>query len=263
MNNLAYCYADAGKLDLISNSGGTSVWIGNGDGSFHAGPAYASAGAAVAVGDFNGDGKLDVVAAGSATANEFTLSLLPGNGDGTFGAARTIASLASNVLNYTLEAVTVADLNGDGKLDLAYAYLVAPANGTGDPQALGTVMLGNGDGTFPVPPGGYGGFEFANNWTQVTALSVGDFNHDGKLDLVAVGTQLGLGAGSLWLGNGDGTFGGTQAFSPAPVLDLQTGIAVGDFNGDGHSDLAVVGTDGFGNFPTVEVLLWSATTKKK
>jgi hypothetical protein len=252
-----------GKLDLISNYGGTSVWLGNGDGSFRAGPAYASAGAAVAVGDVNGDGKLDVVATSSATGNDFTLSLLPGNGDGTFGATRTIASMASSVLDYTLEAVTVADFNSDGKLDLAYAYLVAPANGTGDPEVLGTVMLGNGDGTFPVPPGGYGGFSFANGWTQVTALSVGDFNHDGKLDVVAVGIQSGLGAGGLWLGNGDGTFGGAQAFSPAPVPALPTGVAVGDFNGDGHADLAVVGTDGFGNSPTVEVLLWSTSTKKK
>jgi hypothetical protein len=74
---------------------------------------------------------------------------------------------------------------------------------------------------------------------------------------------LGQGAGGLWLGNGDGTFGGDQSFSPDPVLPLSTAIAVGDFNGDGYADLAVVGTDGNGSVPTVEVLLWSTGTKKK
>jgi hypothetical protein len=239
-----------GKLDLISDYGGTSVWLGNGDGSFRAGPAYGSVGDAVAAGDFNADGKLDVVAAGPIATGGFTLSLLLGNGDGTFAAARTLASVWAS----GLPAVTVADFNNDGKLDLAFAYMAFPVPNDSS-QSIGSyVLLGNGDGTFPPLITLPGGSIFAAAWTQVTALSVGDFNHDGKLDLVAVGTQNLQAAGSLWLGNGDGTFGGEQSVSPDPVPTFPTAIAVGDFNGDGYADLAVVGAGG------LEVLLWN--TKK-
>jgi hypothetical protein len=109
----------------------------------------------------------------------------------------------------------------------------------------------------------------------VTALSVGDFNHDGKPDLVAVGSPAGVGyTGTVWLNDGSGGFNGSppQNFQPPvsfawPGTNPQTAvIAVGDFNGDGYADLAVVGsTRGVSPFggATVDVYLWNPSTTKK
>jgi hypothetical protein len=158
---------------------------------------------AVAVGDFNHDGNLDVAVAGDY------LSIYLGNGDGTFRPPT----------NYTgpFYTVAVADFNNDGNLDL----VVAP-----DGNSV-SVFLGNGDGTFQPPissPTTYG----------VGFIAVGDFNGDGKVDLVVVDyTDV-----SVLLGNGDGTFqppSDNDSFAGAHEL------AVGDFNNDHLLDVAVVG----------------------
>jgi hypothetical protein len=100
----------------------------------------------------------------------------------------------------------------------------------------------------------------------VTALSVGDFNHDGKPDLVAVGlTNAGGGEGAVWLNDGSGgfafgsyqTFWAPRSFDPSGPDPQTAVIAVGDFNGDGYADLAVVG------FNEVAVYLWIPGTTKK
>jgi hypothetical protein len=164
----------------------------------------------VVVGDFNGDGKLDLAVAHFGN-NIISISL--GNGDGTFQAAVAYA------LGNSPYSVAIGDFNGDGKLDL----VTANENGSGSVS----VMLGNGDGTFqPVVnyPAG----------TQPGSLAVGDFNGDGKLDLVTA--NYGSNNMSILLGNGDGTF--------QPPLNFAAGaqpgsVAVGDFNGDGKLDLAV------------------------
>jgi hypothetical protein len=130
------------------------------------------AGGAAAAADFNGDGRLDLAAANSGNN---TVSVLLGNGDGTFQAARTYGAGNSP---YSLLAV---DLNGDGKTDLV------ALNGSHL-----SVLLGNGDGTFqppltvgvsvPSPPPGSSDFE-----AGVTSVAIGDLNGDGKPDLVANG----------------------------------------------------------------------------
>src|SRR5207248_3078866 len=120
--------------------------------------------------------------------------------------------------------VAVGDFDGDGKLDLAVANFNS---------ANVSVLLGKGDGTFQAP----------NNFvvgTEPISVAVGDFNGDGILDLAtANGIDFGGGSNnvSVLLGKGDGSF--------QPAMNLAAGsnphsVAVGDFNGDGKLDLAVV-----------------------
>lgn len=166
------------------------------------------------VGDFNGDGIPDLAAPDSATGS---VAVFLGKGDGTFQAAK-FASTGQGTMPLALAA---GDFNGDGKLDLAVAL--------GNQGAI-AILLGNGDGSFQpprvVPIAGSGLY-------YPVALTVGDFNHDGRLDIATADNSVGA---SLLLGNGDGTF------QPYKLLGSSSGptwIASGDFNGDGNLDLAV------------------------
>ena len=226
-----------GKLDLaVLALGGTtvSVHLGNGDGTFRAGPSY-PAGVDlmfIAVGDFNRDGKLDLVVANKGTFPNFTdgsVLVLMGNGDGTFQPAVAYGPVVNPY------SVAVGDFNGDGNLDLAVPNLGANNGGV-------SVLLGNGDGTFQsavIYDAGVGCF-----W-----VAVGDFNGDGKPDLAVLGPP-----DRVLLGNGDGTFQGAIQFDAAAVTP--SSVVVGDFNGDGKLDLAVSNFAN-GNSPsgTIAVLL--------
>ena len=205
-----------GKLDLaVANEGrnNISILLGKGDGTFQAAVNYGLGSgtpepAAVAVGDFNGDGKLDLAVANAGTSN---VTVLLGNGDGTFQAPVDYAAGSGF-------SVAVGDFNGDGKLDLAVAN-VASNNIS--------VLLGNGDGTFQ------NAVHYSAGATPFW-VAVGDFNRDGKLDLVVAndgGNNV-----SVLLGNGDGTFQAAVNYSTGSG---PTSVAVGDFNGDGKLDLAV------------------------
>ena len=210
-----------GNLDLAVtvDNGNVSIFLGNGDGTFQRARNYAAAyfPSDIVVGDFNGDGRLDLV-----VNSGYSLQILIGNGDGTFQKARSIASFAS-----TIGWLFVSDFNGDGNLDLAVAER-DQVNGK-----LWT-MLGNGDGTFktpvalPIPCGRYG-FSFI----------AGDFNSDGKTDLVAnynlTNDQTET---DLYLGNGDGTFQSKKIVNlpGAPNYNAELGIVPADFNSDGLLD---------------------------
>ena len=175
-----------GKLDLVvanecdndincgvGTLGSVGVLLGNGDGTFKPAVAYESGGynaAAVALGDVNGDGKLDLLIANEcdSTPNcsngaSGSVSVLLGNGDGTFGGAVSIATPGQNI-----GALEIGDFNGDGMLDVA--------SGTG-----GTLLLGNGDGTFrgPLALGAFG-----------PGIDMADLNMDGKPDLVVGGATV-------------------------------------------------------------------------
>jgi hypothetical protein len=209
-----------GYLDLaLCNSGDPSVSIllSNGDGSFQKAKGYGLPNYAfsIAVGDFNGDGKLDIAAVGFDYADPMLLgkvTLLLGNGDGTFHHGRTYPAGSQS------SSVAVGDFNGDGNLDLAVGNETNPGTVS--------ILLSNGDGSFRAP------ITFTADFFPVS-MAVGDFNRDGKLDL-ALGNYGGT--VSVLLGKGDGTFLDAQSYA-AGLGSFS--LTVGDFNGDGFPDLAV------------------------
>jgi hypothetical protein len=219
-----------GKMDLaVSNSNSTvSVLLSNGDGTFQPQMTYNTdpngTPYAIAGGDFNEDGNIDLVVTNSVGGSSDTVSILLGNGDGTFQPQQTYS------VGFGAQGVAVEDFNSDGSADVAV---------TNNRDNTVSVLLGNGDGTFQ-PQVNYA----VGN--QPSSIATADFNGDGRTDLVV--SNLSDNTVSVLLGNGDGTFQlpVTYATGNYPV-----GLAVGDFNGDGNADLAVAN----GNDSTVSVLL--------
>jgi len=230
---------------------GVGVVLSTGKGKFKHSSMYLTGGTwatSLALGDVNGDGRLDVV-----VANFENVGVLLGNGDGTFQGAQTFGS-GSNA-----DAIALADVNGDGKLDLilgsdilylgngdgtfqaaqsygsgGYGIAVADVNGDGKPDMLFagnglSVVLGNGNGTFQLvqnyPSGGY--------WPY--SVYVADLDGDGKLDAV-VANYASSNVGVL-LGNGDGTFQPVQVLDPGGFSP--DAVIVADFDADGKADIAV------------------------
>ena len=228
-----------GKQDLVavgSTYDTVSVLLGNGNGTFQAQVQYSTGDnpITVAVGDFNADGKQDLVTANWQPSG--SVSILLGNGNGTFQAQ---VQYAAGGGGWGCNEVAVGDLNADGKQDLV------TDNSAGDTVS---VLLGNGNGTFQAQVR-YSTGHYPNS------VAIGDFNADGKQDLAVTNVESNPGTVAVLLGNGNGTFG--------PKTDVATGtgpctVAVGDFNADGRQDLvtangAVVAPDPAAS--TVSVLL--------
>jgi uncharacterized protein (TIGR03437 family) len=222
-----------GIADIVFGTGNSSIIVGDsvsvifglGKGTFSAPPLTLIPGfpgpdiglPALASADLNGDGLPDLVSAD----NSGHVTVFKGVGDGSFQTApqfQTTGTLPS--------ALVLGDFNADGKLDLALL------GDTGNDTASVTIALGNGDGSFQsptniaAPPGS-------------NAFAIGDFNHDGKLDLAVLSSQT-EGAATdgvaIFLGNGDGTFKAGKSYTVGPYA---MSIAVGDFNGDGKPDLVI------------------------
>jgi flagellin-like hook-associated protein FlgL len=161
----------------------------------------------VTTADFNGDGVTDLV---SANRNSLTVSVLLGNGDGTFSAQQTFAT-AGDQPTFVLNG----DFNGDGIADLAYGTATSHIG----------VLLGNGNGTFKVAQ------TYATG-AQPRAIAIADVNGDGRLDLISADSASGQ--INVLLGNGDGTFTASQTY--ANFLGPHS-VTSADVNGDGIADL--------------------------
>jgi hypothetical protein len=268
-----------GKVDVAvvdscgQSCGFVSILLSNGDGTFQPHVDYATGNfpLGAVVGDFNGDGILDVAIVDSCGTTCGFISILLGKGDGTF------LTKTDYPVGQTPGAIVAQDFNGDGKPDLAVSnssnsvsvllgngdgtfrahvdfpsaatpWGIAAGDVTGDkiPDLIvthsgvpwaATILKGNGDGTFQ--PEQQVATELAT-----PELSAVDLNGDGKLDLVFA--VVSVGGVEVFLGNGDGTF--------QPEVNYTTGgypfaVTVQDMNGDGNLDMVVADQDS--NYVTV------------
>ncbi|MFJ4189599.1 FG-GAP repeat domain-containing protein [Kitasatospora sp. NPDC089509] len=196
-----------------------SVLLGNGDGTFQPARTFPTGSHpdAVALGDFRGTGTLDLAVANLGDFGDGSVSLLLGNGDGSFQPARTFPTGA----NSNPASIALADFGGSGHLDLAVAL---------DGVSEVAVFPGNGDGTLGTP---------TDYWVGGVPVSVavGDLRRDGRLDLVLADAEQ---SAKVLLGNGDGTFGPVHAY---PAGSGPVSVTVGDFTGRGRDDLALATGD--------------------
>jgi hypothetical protein len=265
---------DDGKADLVfadndltgtGSLGGRPIYftaISNGDGTFaaptpHAFPQIAPAGdfdnsatvGGMQITNFSKGGKAGLI----FTFNEIEggpgvitqpysqgFAVLPGNGDGTFGApliTTTVSSATAINTNFVPVIAAIADLNGDGNPDLVvinntYVFGIGAASQV-------EVFLGNGDGTFKAPI-------LVTTPANPTNLILSDFNKDGKLDLAVVCGAINAQTDELaiLLGNGDGTFGAPAVMTIASDVNGGATLAAADFNADGNVDLALFNSIG-------------------
>ncbi len=224
---------DLAVANLFSTT--VSVLLGNGDGTFGAKTDFGTGSYpnSVAIADLNADGKPDLAVANGGSSGGYSVSVLLGNGDGSFGAKTDFGS------GGTPFSIAIGDLNADAKPDLAVANNYEFCYDQDCWSVAGAaVLLGNGDGTFRT----------SGNWETGAdvgpySVEIGDLNADGKPDLAAVSSTV-----SVLLGNGDGSFG---AFTHFETGQNPYSLAIGDLNADGKSDLAVANPSS----NTVSVLL--------
>lgn len=220
-----------GKEDLavsgtdVDGANVVSIYFGNGDGTFNQTPqsyGIASAGLAISATDLNGDGFPDLV-----VTTGRRLTVLINNGDGTFQKAVYYNVGGTNNISDQPSSVAVGDFNHDGLPDIATCLV---ATGT-----ISILMNNPSDaGTF-LPP------QLYTVPGNPLAITTGDFNGDGNLDLAIIGSGFKIRGISILAGNGDGTFGPAVTY-PGPYF--ADAISAGTFTSSGNEDLIVGSFDG-------------------
>ncbi|WP_020470431.1 FG-GAP repeat domain-containing protein [Zavarzinella formosa] len=255
-----------GTLDLVTvnkSDDSVTVLLGSGTGSFKVSGTFAagSGAMAVAAGDLNGDGHVDLAVADNKTN---TVTVLLGDGKGKFTSGGTItvgnnptsvvvddfngdhhpdiatvsgsygyldinlnngdgtfAAAVNHTTGFNAGTVIVGDFNGDHQPDLAVACAYPSNDGV-------SILLGNGDGTFQTF------HKYDVGGQTPAAIVVADLNGDGFQDIVTANSQFANNSVSFLPGVGDGTFGTASVYTAG---ESPEGVAVGDFNGDGVTDV--------------------------
>ena len=247
-------------VHLVPNTNTVNVWLSRGDGTFDVRPfspggSYVIPNGAWLAGDFNGDRRTDVI---HLVENTNYANVWLSHGDGTFDVRPFSPWPSYRMVN---GAWQVGDFNGDGAADLVHLV----QNST-----YAHVWLSRRDGTFDVRPGftPWPGYAITNGQWEV-----GDFDHDGRTDLVHLVPNERLGGArppasvNVWRSNGDGTFRVTS-FTPWPDYVIPNGEwLTGDFDGDGRADLLHIVNNadyanvwlslGTGQFNVVQYRPWS------
>lgn len=221
---------------------GITILLGKGDGTFTAGTNLAVGSqnqptpVSIIAGDFNGDGKIDlVIPTGTG------VSVYLGNGDGTFSSSPT-SSTVSVPANTDMSYLAPGDFNRDGKLDLAISFGINVVPETGEIL----ILLGNGDGTFTATTP-------STTPDGSIQLAVADFNVDGIPDIAALDIAANI---TVLIGQGDGTFASPAYSVPTAESTFIRGLTVGDMDGDGRPDILYPG-----DYPPNSIAMYFGLTK--
>lgn len=265
------------------------IYLSDGDGTFTNAPSDTNGNALglgpdwngdyvnVHVGDFNGDGKSDILRqekSSWAQDNTRVVEIYLSNNDGSFSrgpvdAGQNVVGLGYDWTGDYLN-IYLGDFNGDGKMDIARQAKGAWGSGS---YRIMEVYLSKGDGTFTTAPGDSGGnaLGLGSDWNgDYVDVALGDFNGDGRADVVRQTKGI-WGSGSyrimeVYLGKGDGTFAKAPGDAGGNALGLGSdwngdyvNAYLGDLNGDGKTDILRQETGAWGGDSTRQVQIYLPT----
>ncbi len=224
-------YDNDGRLDILLTGDTTyvvlnsEVWHNNGDGTFsniNAGPPGGVAYGSVAWGDYDNDGRLDILLTGETTNGALISQVWHNNGDGTF------SDINAGLPGVIFSSVAWGDYDNDGRMDI----LLTGTTNYGQNGAITQVWHNNGDGTFSNINAGLPGVASGS-------VAWGDYDNDGRLDILLTGeTANGALISQVWHNNGDGTFSDINAGLPGVAYGS---VAWGDYDNDGRLDILLTG----------------------